>query len=96
MEADLVWVWGDLHAHSNWSYDGCEDPAALCAARGEAPAADFFQAADEEEMSQWVSSINQVASGEQEGEAGKAHTMPAGALGEKEPKKRSFFTLKKK
>jgi len=47
-------------------------------------------------MNQWVSSINQVAAGEQEGEAGKAHTMPAGALGEKEPKKRSFFTLKKK
>jgi spectrin beta len=56
----------------------------------------LFQAADEDEMSQWVSAINQMATVEAEGEAGKAHTMPAGALGEKEPKKRSFFTLKKK
>lgn len=56
----------------------------------------LFQAADEDEMGQWVGAINQVAAVEQEGEAGKAHTMPAGALGEKEPKKRSFFTLKKK
>ena len=59
----------------------------------------LFQAADEEELTQWVNSINQMAAAAQaeaEGEAGKAHTMPAGALGEKEPKKRSFFTLKKK
>ena len=47
-------------------------------------------------MGQWVGAINQVAAVELEGEPGKAHTMPAGALGEKEPKKRSFFTLKKK
>lgn len=56
----------------------------------------LFQAADEDEMGQWVGAINQVAAVELEGEPGKAHTMPAGALGEKEPKKRSFFTLKKK
>ncbi len=40
------WVWGDPHAHSGWSYDGCEDEAALCAPRGEEPATDFFVEAE--------------------------------------------------
>lgn len=47
-------------------------------------------------MNLWVQAINSMAQAQAEGEAGKAHTMPAGQLGEKEPKKRSFFTLKKK
>lgn len=42
------WTWGDLHAHSRWSNDGCEDPDNDCLARGDLPAADFFaNAADE-------------------------------------------------
>ncbi len=39
------WVWGDLHAHSGWSYDGCEDEGALCAPRGALPGEDFFEEA---------------------------------------------------
>ncbi len=35
-------VYGDLHAHSNLSPDGCEDDEAGCADRGEGPAEDFF------------------------------------------------------
>lgn len=37
------WVWGDLHAHSGWSYDGCEDAEAGCAPRGALPGEDFFE-----------------------------------------------------
>jgi len=37
-----AWAWGDLHAHSGWSYDSCEDAEADCAARDGAPASDFF------------------------------------------------------
>jgi hypothetical protein len=41
------WVWGDPHAHSGLSYDGCEDDEALCAPRGALPGEDVFdQAAD--------------------------------------------------
>jgi len=40
-----AWAWGDLHAHSGWSYDSCEDAAADCAARGDSPASDFFEQA---------------------------------------------------
>ncbi len=36
------WRWGDLHAHSRWSNDGCEDPDTLCGPRGAEPAEDFF------------------------------------------------------
>ncbi len=35
-------VYGDLHAHSNFSDDGCEDAEAACADRGDSPAEDFF------------------------------------------------------
>lgn len=34
--------WGDLHAHSNLSHDGCEKPDDRCDHRGEAAGADFF------------------------------------------------------
>lgn len=34
--------WGDLHAHSNLSYDGCEDEAADCTPRYGCGAEDFF------------------------------------------------------
>ena len=36
------WRWGDLHAHSRWSNDGCEDELEYCAPRGDLPAEDFF------------------------------------------------------
>lgn len=35
--------WGDLHAHSGLSFDGCEDAAAQCLPRGTSPGADFFE-----------------------------------------------------
>ncbi len=34
--------WGDPHAHTNLSHDGCEDIAAGCADRGALPGADHF------------------------------------------------------
>ena len=49
-------------------------------------------------MDQWVNSINQVAEAGASGSgSGRAQTLPAGQgpRGD-EPKKRSFFTLKKK
>merc|ERR1719510_987365 len=61
----------------------------------------LFQAVDDSEMTQWVSAINQVSeeAGASSGSGGRAQTLPAGQ-GERrpgdEPKKRSFFTLKKK
>lgn len=39
---DDVWVWGDLHAHSNWSYDGCENPALECTHDAAGPGSRFF------------------------------------------------------
>merc|ERR1739838_768880 len=66
-----------------------------CANGGES----LFHASDEDEMTQWVNSINQVAEAGASGSAagGRAQTLPAGQgpRGD-EPKKRSFFTLKKK
>ena len=66
-----------------------------CANGGES----LFQASDDDEMTQWVNSINQVAEAGASGSAagGRAQTLPAGQgpRGD-EPKKRSFFTLKKK
>lgn len=41
------WAWGDLHAHSAWSYDGCEEPRLDCAARPGGAASDFFDNAAE-------------------------------------------------
>ncbi|MDG1481111.1 MAG: DUF3604 domain-containing protein [Myxococcota bacterium] len=39
---DGTWYWGDLHAHSGLSWDGCEDWAAGCLLRSPTPGADFF------------------------------------------------------
>ena len=49
-------------------------------------------------MTQWVNSINQVAEAGASGSAsgGRAQTLPVGGQRGDEPKKRSFFTLKKK
>merc|ERR1712241_1516756 len=65
-----------------------------CANGGES----LFQASDDDEMSQWVNAINQVAEAGASGSAagGRAQTLPVGGAKGDEPKKRSFFTLKKK
>ncbi len=41
----LVLAWGDLHAHSAWSFDGCEYADARCAHDAEGPAAGFYEQA---------------------------------------------------
>ncbi|MFT5680141.1 MAG: hypothetical protein ACI8RZ_001046, partial [Myxococcota bacterium] len=43
---DGGWYWGDLHAHSGLSWDGCEDWEADCATRDDTPGADFFDNAE--------------------------------------------------
>lgn len=45
--AELDLAWGDLHAHSAWSYDGCEEPDQLCTHSSTLPAEAFFAAAAE-------------------------------------------------
>merc|ERR1719450_249909 len=55
----------------------------------------LFQAADEEQMDLWVSGINAQAQ-PQEVEGSKSQTLPPGSEKKDEPKRRSFFTLKKK
>lgn len=39
--------WGDLHAHSNLSHDGCEDADEDCVSREDIAGADFFDNADQ-------------------------------------------------
>jgi hypothetical protein len=41
-------AWGDLHSHSNLSFDGCEDPDDHCLPRGESPGLDLFLQAEEQ------------------------------------------------
>jgi hypothetical protein len=58
----------------------------------------LFQAKDDEEMNGWVRGIAEVTQ-EAAGAAGpsRAQTLPASSFEKKdEPKKRGFFTLKKK
>ena len=57
----------------------------------------LFQATSDEEMAQWVNAINQVAIQDEgaAGGAGRSQTLPEQGRKD-EPKKRSFFTLKKK
>ncbi len=38
----VSYAWGDLHAHSNLSYDGCEVEDDICSERGDVPGEDFF------------------------------------------------------
>jgi len=57
----------------------------------------LFQAKDDEEVNQWVRGIQDVSQAEGAGSsASRAQTLPASSQRELEPKKRSFFTLKKK
>jgi len=55
----------------------------------------LFEAADDEQMNVWVNTINQAAQAHEEG-PGKSQTLPPGSERKDEPKRRSFFTLKKK
>ncbi|RME20352.1 MAG: DUF3604 domain-containing protein, partial [Deltaproteobacteria bacterium] len=41
-------MWGDLHAHTDLSHDGCSDPDDGCVAGGATPAAGVFDAAVED------------------------------------------------
>jgi len=54
----------------------------------------LFQCNDDEEMNMWINAINAEAGG-QSGPS-KSQTLPSGSDKRDEPKKRSFFTLKKK
>ncbi|KAL7639380.1 UNVERIFIED_CONTAM: hypothetical protein RMT77_009881 [Armadillidium vulgare] len=58
----------------------------------------LFQARDEEELTIWVSSLQAAANGEGLSGPSKSQTLPATTGSEKkdEPKRKSFFTLKKK
>ena len=56
----------------------------------------LFQASDEDQMNLWVDSINRQAAGQDETGQAKSQTLPPGSDKKDEPKKRSFFTLKKK
>jgi len=55
----------------------------------------LFQASDEDQMNLWVDSINRQAAGQDESGQAKSQTLPPGSDKKDEPKKRSFFTLKK-
>lgn len=55
----------------------------------------LFQAADEDQMNLWVNGINSQAA-PLEAETDKSRTLPPGSEKKDEPKRRSFFTLKKK
>ena len=55
----------------------------------------LFQANDDEQMNLWVESINRQVQTPEEA-AGKSQTLPPGSDKKDEPKRRSFFTLKKK
>merc|ERR1719397_1218934 len=54
----------------------------------------LFQANDDEQMNLWVESINRQVQTPEEA-AGKSQTLPPGSDKKDEPKRRSFFTLKK-
>ncbi len=47
---DGGWLWGELHAHSNLSMDGCEVLEENCADRGDYAGQDFFQQAIDREL----------------------------------------------
>ncbi|XP_059087816.1 spectrin beta chain-like isoform X3 [Tigriopus californicus] len=57
----------------------------------------LFQARDDDEMSQWVSAINQSAGGEGPSGGARSQTLPTGASGgDGKKEKKPFFTLKGK
>ena len=46
VQAGRALAWGDLHSHTNLSYDGCEVPDTECQPRGDWPALDHFAQAE--------------------------------------------------
>ncbi|UYV71261.1 SPTBN1 [Cordylochernes scorpioides] len=59
----------------------------------------LFLTKDEEEMNSWLQKLQAAMRGEEAGEPSRSKTLPARAEGgdrREEPKKRTFFTLKKK
>lgn len=56
----------------------------------------LFQAKDEEELNMWVAALQVATSAEGSAGPSRSQTLPAGSEKKDEPKRRSFFTLKKK
>lgn len=56
----------------------------------------LFQAKDEDELAMWVGALQVATSGEGFAGPSRSQTLPAGSEKKDEPKRRSFFTLKKK
>ncbi|XP_071530660.1 spectrin beta chain isoform X5 [Panulirus ornatus] len=56
----------------------------------------LFQAKDDEELLVWVGALQAAASSEGSAGPSRSQTLPAGSEKKDEPKRRSFFTLKKK
>lgn len=56
----------------------------------------LFQAKDDDEMKQWVSVLSGLCDIEGSGGPSRSHTLPAPGDRKDEPKRRSFFTLKKR
>ncbi|XP_075233827.1 spectrin beta chain-like [Lycorma delicatula] len=55
----------------------------------------LFQAKDDDEMGQWVNVLTSVCKMQGSGGPSRSHTLPAPQERKDEPKRRSFFTLKK-
>jgi len=61
------------------------------------PGTEFlFQAKDEEEKGLWINEIESAAAAHGSAGPSRSQTLPAGSEKKDEPKRRSFFTLKKK
>ncbi|KAG0730064.1 Spectrin beta chain [Chionoecetes opilio] len=56
----------------------------------------LYQAKDDEELAFWVGALQIATSGEGAAGPSRSQTLPAGSEKKDEPKRRSFFTLKKK
>ncbi|XP_042238851.1 spectrin beta chain-like isoform X4 [Homarus americanus] len=56
----------------------------------------LFQAKDEEELGVWVGALQAATTSEGSAGPSRSQTLPAGSEKKDEPKRRSFFTLKKK
>lgn len=77
-----AWVWGDLHAHSGWSHDGCEDAEADCAPRATTPAEDFFAEAEAADLD-FAALTDHAEAGSwlPEGEGGPSYEVWSGQAG---------------
>lgn len=55
----------------------------------------LFQAKNDEEMNKWVTGLTNVCEQQASGGPSRSQTLPAAEMRKDEPKRRSFFTLKK-